>query len=159
MSNTTTIVIYYTTFGSTKNVAKAIAERLDCNIKEIEIVKPYSKVSSVTIGVVNSMRQKLPEIKNRVDISEYDTVYIGAPIWGYTVSIVLKSFLNDMDFTGKKVIPFCTNDGQPGDYFEKMRELCINAESFGSDIEVRYTRKKTYEQIRREVNEIMDKAV
>jgi Flavodoxin len=151
-----TLVIYYTTFGSTGKVAHIIADKLQCEIKEIELVKPYSKVSSVTFGVVDSLRQKMPEIKNKILIDDYDTIYIGAPIWGYTVSIILKSFLKDMDFAGKKVVPFCTDDGNKGDYNEKMQELCKNADSFGECIEIQFSRKKSYEQLKKEVDQIME---
>lgn len=145
------IVIYYTTFGSTGKVANAIASCVGCKAVPIELVHPYSKAGAVTRGVVDSGVRRLPKIKSKIDISHYDTVYLGTPVWGWTVSVVMQSFLKDLDLSGKTVIPFCTDDGQPGNFEKDMRSLCEAAASIGSLIEVQYARKKTQSEINAEV--------
>ncbi len=148
-----TLVVYYSVFGSTKTVAEVITKTVKADIKEIELVKPYSKVGAYTKGVIHSLHghEKLPEIKNTIDISTYDTIYIGAPVWNYTVNIALQSWLTQIDLSGKRVIPFCTNDGDLGDYFEKMSELCKKASVVEKGIEVTRARKKSLEDIQNEV--------
>ncbi|MEY8536279.1 cyclophilin-like fold protein [Blautia pseudococcoides] len=61
----------------------------------------------------NEMQQNiLPELKDSdLDISKYDTVFIGYPVWATDVPQAVLSFLNEYDLTGKTVIPFCTHDG------------------------------------------------
>ncbi len=148
-----TLVVYYSVFGSTKTVAEIIANQIDADIKEIELVKPYSKAGAYTMGAIHSIHghQKLPEIKNKIDITNYETIFVGAPVWNYTVNIALQSWLQQIDFTGKRVIPFCTNDGSRGDCFKKMAELCAKASVIEDGIEVTGARRKDYETLQKEV--------
>lgn len=52
-----------------------------------------------------------PEIANQIDVSNYDTIYLGYPIWCGDVLKIILTFLDNYDLSGKTVIPFCTSDG------------------------------------------------
>ena len=56
----------------------------------------------------------LPEIKNTVDISQYDIIFVGTPAWFSTVAMPVKTFLNQNNFKGKIIIPFITHGGGGG---------------------------------------------
>ena len=126
--NINIVVIYYSVSGHTRAVARTIQKYTGGEIKEIEIIKPYSFVGSVTRGLVDTFRKKLPELKGQIDLSPYDIIYLGGSTWGYDVNPILKSFLKQYDLTGKTVIPFCSDQGGPGKFFEEFSTLCIGAD-------------------------------
>ena len=73
--------------------------------------------------------QARPELKKYLtDISQYDTIYIGYPIWYGTFPMALASALERLDFTGKTVKPFATNEGSGlGNSVSDIKRLCQNA--------------------------------
>lgn len=71
----------------------------------------------------------LPELKdNSLDISQYDIVFIGYPVWSSTIPRAIHSFLNQYDLSGKSVIPFCTHNGYgSGNSYRTIARLCPNS--------------------------------
>src|SRR5690606_15252823 len=71
----------------------------------------------------------LPSLKTKIDISKYDTIFLGFPTWGMQLPPPMKSFLNRNDLSGKTIVPFNTNAGYGiGSSFETVGELCPNSE-------------------------------
>ncbi|NCB99123.1 MAG: hypothetical protein EOM34_00385 [Clostridia bacterium] len=102
------------TFGTTEYVARIIQDKTGGDLHLIETVTPYTADFEELRDVNhNEMAENfLPELKESdLDISEYDTVFIGFPIWATDVPQPVLSFLNQYDLSGKTVIPFCTHDG------------------------------------------------
>ena len=105
------LVIYYSQTSNTKTVAQEIAKRLGADIEEIVPVKPYDGDFQATIARCQEEREKgiTPEIKPiAADISKYDVIFIGYPVWFGTYAPPVAAFLDQVDLSGKKVVPFCS---------------------------------------------------
>lgn len=101
-------------YGTTEYVANMIAENVGGDLHRIETVIPYTADFDELRDVNHAEMQQgvLPELKeSNMDISVYDTVFVGYPVWATDVPQAVLSFLNEYDLTGKTVIPFCTHDG------------------------------------------------
>lgn len=105
------LVLYYSQTGTTKVVAEAIQARLGADIEEIVPVNPYDTDYSGTIarGHKEMTEGTYPELQPlNADISAYDVVFIGFPIWFGTYANPIETLLNTVDFSGRTVVPFCT---------------------------------------------------
>ena len=109
------LIAYYSYSGNTKNVAKIIQEETSGTLFEIE---PKEKAEKV-----------IPELKNQVDVSNYDIIFIGTPVWWYTFATPIRTFLSNNDFKGKTIVPFCTHGGGgASNTYKDMEEICRGAE-------------------------------
>ena len=123
------LVAYYSLQGNTREAAKIIQNVTGGDLFEIELKKPYSMASAMTFGLVHAKTNHKPELKSRVtNLHDYDIVFIGSSVWGYTITSPIKSFLGNHNLEGKTVAPFCTHRGNAGKYFEKFAESCVCAE-------------------------------
>ena len=112
--NSNSVVLYFSATGTTKSVAQRIAAKSNSDI--IEII-PKEKYQSEDFNYNSDCRankeqndsKARPEIENTIDITKYDTVYLGYPIWWGTIPIIILTLLDTYDFTGKTIIPFCTS--------------------------------------------------
>ena len=113
-----TLVVYYSASGNTENVSNVIAETLGADLFELEPVEPYSNDdldwtnddSRVTREHENEDERDVELVSATVDNwSEYDTVFIGYPIWWGIAAWPVDEFIETNDFTGKTVIPFATS--------------------------------------------------
>ena len=105
------LVTYYSQTSNTKAVAEEIAKKLGADIEEIVAVNPYDGDFNATIerGRQELEEGILPEIKPiTADISKYDVVFIGFPVWFGTYAPPISTFLENVDLSGKKIVPFCT---------------------------------------------------
>ena len=105
------LVIYYSQTSNTKTVAQEFANKLGADIEEIVAVKPYDGDFQATIGRCMQEREQgvTPEIQPvAADLANYDVIFIGFPVWFGTCAPPVISFLNQVDLSGKKVVPFCT---------------------------------------------------
>ncbi len=105
------LVTYYSQTSNTKAVAEEIAKKLGADIEEIVAVNPYDGDFNATIerGLKELEQGILPEIKPiAADISKYDVVFIGFPVWFGTYAPPISTFLENADLSGKKIVPFCT---------------------------------------------------
>lgn len=101
-------------YGTTEYVANLIQKSVGGDMHRIETVTPYTMDFDELRDVNHEeMEQNLmPELKeSNLDVSNYDTIFIGYPVWATSVPQAVLSFLQDYDLTGKTVIPFCTHDG------------------------------------------------
>lgn len=105
------IVIYYSQTGATQKVAQEIANIIEADTFRIDITQPYDGSYQETIErcqneMANNERPVLKE--SGIDITAYDTIYLGYPIWFGTYAPPIASLLEKVCFDGKKIIPFCT---------------------------------------------------
>ena len=113
-TNSNSVVIYFSATGTTKKIAERIATQLNSDI--IEII-PKDEYKSEDLDYNSDCRanreqndsKARPEIKNTIDISKYDTIYLGYPIWWGTNPKIILTLLDTYDFTNKTIIPFCTS--------------------------------------------------
>lgn len=112
------LVAYFSTSGVTAKTAKNLAEAADADIYEIRPEVPYTtadlnwmdKKSRSSVEMADkSYRPALAE--NPVDISQYDTIFLGFPIWWYVAPTIINTFLESNDFSGKTIILFATSGG------------------------------------------------
>ena len=113
MSNV--LVAYFSASGTTKAVAEAIADENGYDIFEIrprEIYTPedldWTDKNSRSTVEMND-RDFRPEIVETVDVSAYDTVAIGFPVWWYIAPSIIKTFIESVDLKGKTIKAFCTS--------------------------------------------------
>lgn len=105
------LVLYYSQTSNTKTVAQEIANKLGADMEEIVAVKPYDGDFQATIARCNEEREQgiTPEIKPIVaNLADYETIFIGYPVWYGTYAPPMGAFLKQADLSGKKIVPFCT---------------------------------------------------
>ncbi len=132
-SNSKTLVVYYSATGSTKAVAETIADAIGADLFEITPVDPYTSDDlNWTNGNSRVSVEHDDESKRYVSLTkttpnnwaDYDTVFIGYPIWWGIAAWPVNNFITGNDFTGKTVIPFCTSAssglGQSGELLAEM---------------------------------------
>ncbi|MEE1129398.1 MAG: flavodoxin [Methanobrevibacter sp.] len=115
MSNV--LVTYFSASGVTRNVAEKIAGENGYDIFEIKPVETYTpadldymdKNSRSTIEMNDKSFR--PPIAESCDVSEYDTVVIGFPVWWYTAPTIINTFIESIDLKGKTIKAFCTSGG------------------------------------------------
>ena len=112
------LVCYFSASGVTKKVAENIATVVNGDLFEIKPVYKYTDEdldwnnSQSRSSLEMSDKSSRPQIeKSNINISNYDTVLIGFPIWWYTFPTIISTFIESMDFTGITLIPFCTSGG------------------------------------------------
>ncbi len=110
------LVVYFSATGNTKAIAESIADGLGADIYEIVPEEPYTDAdldynddnSRTTLEMNDSAVR--PVISGTVEnFDQYDTVFLGYPIWWGQAPRILDTFVESYDFTGKTVIPFCTS--------------------------------------------------
>ncbi len=108
-------IIYFSATGTTKTIAEYIKNTTNGEL--IEII-PKEKYTSEDLDYGNNEsranreqnnRSSRPEIENKFDLSSYDIIYLGYPIWWGDVPKIILTFLDTYDLSGKTVIPFCTS--------------------------------------------------
>ena len=102
------IIIYFTYTGNTKKIAEKIKEKLNCDILEIKTVIPYSKDYDTVVNDEQNSESSnhLPEIQNlNIDLSNYDEIILGTPVWWYRPVPAIRTFLTQNDLSGKIIKP------------------------------------------------------
>ena len=120
--------------GVTGKVGRAISETFDTDFYEIQAKEPY------TSGDLNWMDKKSrstlemndpscrPAMAQVPDVSAYDVIFVGFPVWWYREPSIIDTFMESTDFTGKTVVPFCTSGGSGiGDSAQNMQALAKGA--------------------------------
>ena len=123
------LVVYFSATGNTKGVAEKIAAVTGADTYEILAAQPYSdndlNYNNDDSRATKEQNDKTirPEIgSEKIDLSAYDTIYLGYPIWWGQAPRIMDTFVESYEFTGKTVIPFCTSGssdiGTTGDDLE-----------------------------------------
>ena len=130
-----TLVAYFSASGVTKKLAQTLADAIGADLFAIEPKVPYTradlnwmdKQSRSTIEMQNPASR--PEIAGTcANIADYDTVFVGFPIWWYVAPTIVNTFLESCDLTGRTVVPFATSGGSSmGKTNEKLAPSCPGA--------------------------------
>ena len=108
---TKTLVAYFSWGGTTQRMAQEIVRQTGADLFRIEPVVPYPTEYTPCTEVAreekdNNARPAIAAtVKNWAD---YDTVFIGCPVWWWTTPMIICTFAESYDFKGKTVVPFCT---------------------------------------------------
>ena len=130
------LVAYFSASGTTKEAAERLAKAAGADLFEIKPTIPYTSAdlnwmdkksrSSVEMNDPDSR----PEIAGMIpNMADYDTVFIGFPIWWYVAPHIIHTFLESYDFDRKTLVPFATSGGSGmGKTVDELRKLCPNAD-------------------------------
>ncbi|MDR2773102.1 MAG: flavodoxin [Elusimicrobiota bacterium] len=130
MSEKSFLLAYYSSSGNTKALAQNIHQIVGGEIFEIKPQKPYSKsflsiLLRSGLDLVTGNKTPLP---STTDISKYDVIFVGYPLWISNTPSPINTFLSDHNFAGKTVIPFCTTGGgKAGKSFGNVQKLAKGA--------------------------------
>ena len=128
-------VAYFSASGVTKAAAERLAKAAGADLFEIKPAVPYTRAdldwtnkksrSSVEMSDSNSR----PEIAEKFsNMDDYNTVFIGYPIWWYVAPTIINTFVESYDFSGKTIVPFATSGGSGmGKTVEMLKPLCPTA--------------------------------
>lgn len=112
------LVAYFSASGTTAAVAKTLAEAADADLYEIKPQVPYTRADldwmnkkSRSSVEMNDKSFRPPLADRNAHVEDYDTVFLGFPIWWYTAPTIINTFLESYDFTGKTIILFATSGG------------------------------------------------
>ena len=114
VSSDNILIAYFSKTGNTEAIAQEIQSLTNGTLVEIETVEPYPDSYSETVDIAESEKEAnaRPEISTTVDnMDQYDTIFIGYPIWWYTYPQVILTFFDNYDLTGKTIVPFVTHGG------------------------------------------------
>ena len=124
------LIVYLSRTGNTRAVAEIIRQKVGGTIVPLELETPYPADYDAIVRQVARENETgyLPPLKTRIDrVEQYDYVFLGFPTWGMRLPPPMKSFLNEYNLSGKKVIPFNTNAGYgTGSSFGQVKQLCPN---------------------------------
>ena len=131
MSDKNILIAYYSYSGNTESIAKKIQAKTGGDLFEIKTVTPYPKDYNTVVEQAQKEKQAdfYPELQEKVaDIAKYDVVFLGTPVWWYTMAPPVKTFIKEKSLDGKTVIPFCTHGGGGASAtFSDMAKLAPNA--------------------------------
>lgn len=117
--------------GNTEVAAKIAQEITGGNIFEICTVKSYpiDYTETTEVATVEKRNNARPELSSRMNnMDQYDTVILGYPNWWGTFPMAVFTFLEEYDFSGKTILPFCTHEGSGlGSSERDIRKLCPGA--------------------------------
>lgn len=129
------LVSYFSASGVTAKVASNLANAIRADLYEIAPEVPYTnadlnwmdKKSRSTVEMED--RSSRPAIGTKVEnMEQYDTVFVGFPIWWYREPSIIDTFMESYDFSGKTVVPFATSGGSGlGDSYKNMQALAPSA--------------------------------
>jgi len=128
------IVIFYSFEGNTKIIAENIAQKIEADLLEI---KPKKEIKSkgfmkfVWGGKAAIMKTKPELLPLTKDITEYDMIFIGTPVWAWTYASPLTTFFSAHLLSNKKIGLFCCHGGGKGKIFDKMKQALENNEILG----------------------------
>ena len=131
-----TLIAYFSASGETAKLAKTIADVTGGDLFEIKPEQRYTTADlnwndrkSRSTAEMNDPKSR-PAIASRVEnMAQYDTVFVGFPIWWYQAPRIIETFLESYDFTGKTLIPFATSGGSGMGKTEDILKMCCSPET------------------------------
>ncbi len=129
------LVAYFSASGVTARIAETLAGIIGADLFEIEPRIPYSKADldwtnkkSRSTLEMNDPSSRPELAANCGNMEDYDTIFVGFPIWWYVAPTIVNTFLESCDLTGKTVVPFATSGGSGmGRTNERLAPSCKGA--------------------------------
>lgn len=130
-----TLVAYFSASGVTARAAKEIADAVGADLYEIRPAEPYSQADLNWMDKKSRSTLEMNDPSCRpaiagpaADVEQYDTVFVGFPVWWYVEPRIVDTFLESCDFSGKTLIPFATSGGSGIGKAEKsLQDHCPKA--------------------------------
>ncbi len=124
-----TLIVYYSLSGHTKDIAERIQKMTGGELYEIKTAEKINRYPWFYLTLKKQLNdKKYPALSgNLPDFAKYNTIFVGGPVWWYTVSTPMRAFLEQVDFADKKVVPFTTQGSNVGTYFADFTAAAKNA--------------------------------
>ena len=131
-----TLVAYFSASGTTRKIAEMIAEVGDFSLYEITPKELYTnddlnwmnKKSRSSVEM-NDKTFRPEIVKEDLNLSSYDTILLGFPIWWYVAPTIINTFLENYDFSGKRIVLFATSGGSGfGNTIKELKPSAADAE-------------------------------
>jgi len=129
------LVAYFSASGVTRGVARAVAEVAEADLFEIKPSVPYTnddlnwqdKNSRSSVEMQNP--DSRPDVAEKLEnMDEYDTIFVGFPIWWYIAPTIINTFFEGYDFSGKTIVVFATSGGSGfGKTVDMLKNSCPGA--------------------------------
>ena len=136
------LIAYFSWGGNTRGIAEEIQSQTGADLFEITLVNPYSDDYNTVLDEAqrDQNEQARPELSAHVEnMDGYDTILLGYPNWWASIPMPIASFLEEYDFTGKTIIPFCSHGGgRFGQSLTAIAKLAPNAE-MGEGLSIHYS--------------------
>ena len=127
-ANGSILVAYFSHTGNTREVAELIAGYTGGDLAEIKRAEEYGDLQEeAEVEIQDGVH---PEITVSVsNVTDYETIFVGYPIWWDEAPVMITTFLAENDFSGKRIVPFCTSSSDDiGNSLHIFSELCPDAE-------------------------------
>ena len=113
LGNKKVLVVYFSETGNTQKLAKLISDEVGGDFRRIETVKSYPTGEALFDYTKNERdNDERPELKDlEVNMDDYDVIFVGYPIWWYTLPMPIYTFFDKYDFDDKIIVPFNTHEG------------------------------------------------
>ncbi len=147
MTDKKILVAYFSATGTTAKVAERLASAIEADLFEIKPAQPYTnadldwtdKKSRSSIEMTDTTSR--PNMASKIDdISKYNIVFVGFPVWWYREPSIIDTFIESYDFSGKTIIPFATSGmsgiGDSGSNIQKLapQAKVLTGNRFSNDI-------------------------
>ena len=136
------LIAYFSWSGNTEGIAQEIKKQTGADIIEIAPVKAYSSDYNTVLmeAQEDQHKQARPELVNHLEnMDDYDTILLGYPNWWASIPMPIASFLEEYDFAGKRIIPFCSHGGgRFGQSITAIAKLAPKAD-IGEGLSVHYS--------------------
>lgn len=123
------LIVLWSWSGNTLKMAERVSELSSAEIYRIEAADPYPSTDEYDACADRAKQEQddgvYPQIANPVENwDDYDTVFLGYPIWWYALPMIVQGFVRDHDWTGKTIVPFNSHEGSgDGGTYEDLREM------------------------------------
>lgn len=129
------LVAYFSASGSTRKLANTLAEVLGADTYEIKPAVQYTGKDLNWNNAQSRSSVEMADIKSRPEladktapVAEYDTIFLGFPIWWYVAPHIINSFLESYDFAGKTIVLFATSGGSGfGETLAQLKPSCADS--------------------------------
>lgn len=136
------LIAYFSWGGNTRGIAEEIQSQTGADLFEITLVNPYSSDYNTVLDEAqrDQNEQARPKLASHVEnMDDYDTIILGYPNWWASIPMPLASFLEEYDFSGKTIIPFCSHGGgRFGQSLTAIAKLAPDAQ-MGEGLSVHYS--------------------
>ena len=133
-------IVYYSYGNNTRKIVDEILKNINADVYEIKPKTPFIEDYETLVKQEENKQgqNEIIEIENpKIKLKDYDTIILGTPVWWYTMSSPIRTFLKQNDFTGKTIIPFATNGGYIGTTFEDIKKLTPGA-TIKNEMDIRF---------------------
>lgn len=131
MNNSKNLIVYYSYSGNTRKAAEKIKAITGGELFEIKPKIEYPADYNTVVNQVKTekLQNYTPELLSSGSVENFNIIYIGTPVWWYTMAPPVKSFLNSHNFEDKIIIPFCTHGGGgASNTYSDMKKILQNAD-------------------------------